>query len=180
MAKNLKDIADQYAKAIFELSSEQNNVAETQLDLNALKTVFNDNPNFVVVVTSRDVDVALRDNLLQTLTNGTSEPIENLVKFLAYNDRLDILPLIVDAFNEQYNEVNGIVDAIATTAVPLDEARLNKLATVFASKTGAKQVNLKNVVDEGILGGVILQSQSALVDGSLRTKIAKMKAQLLG
>ena len=164
MAKNLKDIADQYAKAIFELSSEQNNIEETRTSLNGIKTVLNDNPNFVMVVTSDDVDPASRDNLLQTLTNGASESIQNLV----------------DAFGDRYNEANGIVDVTATTAVTLDETRLDKLAAIFASKTGAKHVNLKNVVDESILGGVILKSQSTLIDGSLQTKIAKMKAQLLG
>ncbi|CBL92415.1 MULTISPECIES: ATP synthase F1 subunit delta [Leuconostoc] len=180
MAKNLKDIADQYAKAIFELSSEQNNIEETRTSLNGIKTVLNDNPNFVMVVTSDDVDPASRDNLLQTLTNGASESIQNLVKLLVYNNRLNILSQVVDAFGDRYNEANGIVDVTATTAVTLDETRLDKLAAIFASKTGAKHVNLKNVVDESILGGVILKSQSTLIDGSLQTKIAKMKAQLLG
>ena len=118
--------------------------------------------------------------MVQTLTNGASEPIQNLVKLLVYNNRLNILSQVVDAFGDRYNEANGIVDVTATTAVTLDETRLDKLAAIFASKTGAKHVNLKNVVDESILGGVILKSQSTLIDGSLQTKIAKMKAQLLG
>ncbi|ADG40808.1 MULTISPECIES: ATP synthase F1 subunit delta [Leuconostoc] len=180
MAKNLKDIANQYAKAIFELSTQQNNVDATRSDLNALKNVFNDNPNFVVVVTSNDIDSTSRDSLLTTLTTGAAEPIQNLVKLLAYNNRLAILPQIVDSFDDYYNEANGIVDVSAITAVALDDTRLAKLAAVFASKTGAQHVNLKNVVDQSILGGVILQSQSTLIDGSLKTKIAKMKAQLLG
>ncbi len=103
-----------------------------------------------------------------------------MVKLLQVNNRLNILSIVVDEFVSQYNEVNGIVDVQATTAVALDDGRLDKLASVFASKTGAKQVNIENVVDESILGGVILQSQSTLIDGSLQTKIAKMKAQLLG
>ena len=49
MATNLKDIADQYAKAIFELSSEQDNVEDTRKDLDTLKVVFENNPNFVTI-----------------------------------------------------------------------------------------------------------------------------------
>lgn len=180
MAKNLKAIANQYAKAIFELSSEHDVVEETLADLRAIKAVLTDSPNFIVSVTSRDVAAEVRDALLQTLTQGAVEPVQNLVKLLARNQRLNLLTLVIDAFNQYYNDVKGIVDVTATTAVALDEARLSKLAAVFASKTGAKHVNLENVVDTTILGGVILQSQSTLIDGSLRTKIAKMKAQLLG
>ena len=88
--------------------------------------------------------------------------------------------MVIDQFVSHYNEAKGIVDVKATTAVALDDQRLDKLANVFAAKTGAKQVNIENVVDNSILGGVILQSQSILIDGSLQTKIAKMKAQLLG
>ncbi|WP_220741366.1 ATP synthase F1 subunit delta [Leuconostoc miyukkimchii] len=180
MAKNLKDIADQYAKAIFELSSERDNIEEVRSNLKALQDVLKDNPNYIEIVTSKDLDEASRDNLLQTLTKGATESIQNLVKLLAYNKRLNILSQVVDAFNDQYNEANGIVDVTAITAVALDDERLNKLSVVFAAKTGAKHVNLKNVVDESILGGVILKSKSTLIDGSLQTKIAKMKAQLLG
>ncbi|GMA70099.1 ATP synthase subunit delta [Leuconostoc litchii] len=180
MAKNIKDIADQYAKAIFELAGDQDNVNEVLQDLRAIKTVLNENKNFVTVVSSADVTITSRDDLLKTLTSDSTDSVKNLVKLLQANNRLDVLLLVVDEFISYYNEANGIVDVKATTAVSLDDGRLNKLASVFASKTGAKQVNIENVVDESILGGVILQSQSTLIDGSLQTKIAKMKAQLLG
>ncbi|MGX7052369.1 ATP synthase F1 subunit delta [Leuconostoc palmae] len=180
MAKNLKDIADQYAKAIFELSHEQDNIEETKSDLEALKIVFKENPSFVMFATSNDIDQNIRHALINTLTADATESVQNLVKLLIHNNRLNILVKIVEAFDNQYNEVNGIVDVIATTAVSLDETRLGRLAQLFADKTGAKHVNLTNVVDEKIIGGVILKSQSTLIDGSLQTKIAKMKAQLLG
>lgn len=172
MAKNIKDIANQYAKAIFELAGEQDNVDEVLTDLRTIKTVLDENQNFITI--------ASRDDLLKTLTGNSTDSVKNLVKLLQVNNRLNILSIVVDEFVSQYNEVNGIVDVQATTAVALDDGRLDKLASVFASKTGAQQVNIENVVDESILGGVILQSQSTLIDGSLQTKIAKMKAQLLG
>ena len=162
MAKNLKDVANQYAKAIFDLSSDYQIVDETLADLRAIKAVLADSPDFIQAATSNDVDAQVRVNLLQTLTQGAVEPVQNLVKLLARNQRLNVLPLVVDAFNQYYNEANGIVDVTAPTAVALDDARLS------------------NVVDATILGGVILKSQSTLIDGSLQTKIAKMKAQLLG
>ena len=180
MAKNIKDIANQYAKAIFELAGEQDNVDEVLTDLRTIKTVLDENKNFITIASSADVAMASRDDLLKTLTDNSTDSVKNLVKLLQVNNRLNILSIIVDEFVSQYNEVNGIVDVQATTAVALDDGRLDKLASVFASKTGAQQVNIENVVDESILGGVILQSQSTLIDGSLQTKIAKMKAQLLG
>ncbi len=180
MAKNLKTIANQYAKAIFELSSEQDNLAATRADLNAVQAVLDATPNFIVTVTANDVAAQDRAALLATLTQGGVPAVQNLVQLLARNQRLALLPMVIAAFNEYDNAVHGIVDVTATTAVTLDASRLAKLATVFATKTGAKKVNLTNVVDASILGGVILQSSSTLIDGSLRTKIAKMKAQLLG
>ncbi|MDI6667734.1 ATP synthase F1 subunit delta [Leuconostoc falkenbergense] len=180
MAKNIKDIADQYAKAIFELASEQNQLDDVLHDLETIQKLITENPSFVTVVTASDLAITDRDQLLKTLTKGAAESIQNLIQLLARNDRLDILSMVIDQFVSHYNEAKGIVDVKATTAVALDDQRLDKLANVFAAKTGAKQVNIENVVDNNILGGVILQSQSILIDGSLQTKIAKMKAQLLG
>ena len=180
MAKNIKDIADQYAKAIFELASEQDQLDDVLHDLETIQKLITEIPSFVTVVTASDLAITDRDQLLQTLTKGAAESIQNLIQLLARNDRFDILSMVIDQFVSHYNEVKGIVDVKVTTAVALDDQRLDKLANVFAAKTGAKQVNIENVVDNSILGGVILQSQSILIDGSLQTKIAKMKAQLLG
>ena len=45
MAKNLKDVANQYAKAIFDLSSDYQIVDETLADLRAIKAVLADSPD---------------------------------------------------------------------------------------------------------------------------------------
>nr|MWN21770.1 hypothetical protein [Leuconostoc lactis] len=61
MAKNLKDVANQYAKAIFDLSSDHQIVDETLADLRAIKAVLADSPDFIQVATSNDVDAQVRD-----------------------------------------------------------------------------------------------------------------------
>lgn len=61
MAKNIKDIANQYAKAIFELAGEQDNVDEVLTDLRTIKTVLDENQNFITIASSADVAIASRD-----------------------------------------------------------------------------------------------------------------------
>ncbi|MBU7456002.1 ATP synthase F1 subunit delta [Leuconostoc fallax] len=180
MAKNNKDIADQYAKAIFELASEQDNVETIKVSLQTIQTVLQDNQTLVKILTSTQVTDDIKQSLLATLTDFAPESVKNLIQLLAYNERLNILHLVIEQFMHAYNRMHGIVDVEATTSVPLNEERLQRLAKVFAQKTGAKKVNVSNTIDESILGGVILQSESTLIDGSLKTKIAKFKAQLLG
>ena len=44
---------------------------------------------------------------------------------------------------------------------------------------GAKKVIIDPIVDPGIIGGVILKSESYIYDGSIKTKIARIKRLLL-
>ena len=64
-----------------------------------------------------------------------------------------------------------------TTAIPLDDATLNRLATELSRVTG-KNVQLFQKVDPSILGGAIIQVGEEIIDGSLRHKLDQIKERL--
>ncbi len=140
MAKNNKDIADQYAKAIFELASEQDNVETIKVSLQTIQTVLQDNQTLVKILTSTQVTDDIKQSLLATLTDFAPESVKNLIQLLAYNERLNILHLVIEQFMHAYNRMHGIVDVEATTSVPLNEERLQRLAKVFAQKQGQRKL----------------------------------------
>ena len=55
-----------------------------------------------------------------------------------------------------------------------------RLEQAFLKQSGAKTVEATYQINPDLVAGVSMQSKSILIDGSLKTKIAKLKAELLG
>lgn len=72
-----------------------------------------------------------------------------------------------------------IASGTATTAVKLDDDQLQRLGDSFAKKYNLNAVRLENKVDPSILGGVVLQVKDRVIDGSVKTKLNKIRAQII-
>lgn len=103
---------------------------------------------------------------------------QNFVRVLIENDRLAALPEIRDIFEELKNEREGVVDAVITTAYPLDGGQLAALVAELEGRFKRK-VNPQVNVDPELIGGAHVQVGDEVIDGSVRGKLAEMAAALM-
>ena len=65
-----------------------------------------------------------------------------------------------------------------TTAVPLSEEKKHELEAKVADVFGYQKATLTPIVDESILGGVIVEADHQVIDGSLASQIKCLRAAL--
>ena len=78
-----------------------------------------------------------------------------------------------------YDNEKKVASGVATTAVKLDDDQLKRLGESFAKKYNLNVVRLENKVDPSILGGVVLQVEDRVIDGSVKNKLKKIRAQII-
>jgi F-type H+-transporting ATPase subunit delta len=88
-------------------------------------------------------------------------------------------PQIATAFRDMADARRGTARAEVITAVPLDEARRKRVAQGLASLVGRKQVVLTEKQDPAIIGGMIARVGDRLIDGSTRTRLQRLKSELI-
>ena len=81
----------------------------------------------------------------------------------------DILD-IEKEYEELYNEHKNIVKVVAKTAIPMEDKAKVKLIKVLGEKLD-KTIELTNEVDKSIMGGVLLQMEDRLIDGSIKAQL---------
>ena len=69
------------------------------------------------------------------------------------------------------------VVAEVRAAIPLDEQQRSRLADALSRATG-KKVELKTVVDESVIGGVVARVGDQVIDGSLRRRLELARERL--
>jgi len=67
---------------------------------------------------------------------------------------------------------------VVTTAVPLDDERLERVRQRIVTVTGRSQVELETRVDPAIMGGITIRIGDQLLDGSTRARLQELRSSL--
>lgn len=179
MAENLATIAGRYAKALFELTHDQNLENDTLAELQAIRAAFQDNPELIKAIESERITEDGKLALVNTLKNGASQLVQNLVQMTFDYRRLNILPNIITDYENLVNKAAGKVAAEVVTAIPLDADQVAKLVEQLKKRFNATEISLTQKVDESIIGGVIVTANNQVLDGSLATKLAAIRQSII-
>jgi F-type H+-transporting ATPase subunit delta len=121
-------------------------------------------------------DVCATDPALAGLAR--TEHSTNLLRLLAENQRLSVLPDIASSFDKLRAEVENTLDVVLTAATAVDEAQQGRMAAALSKRFGRK-VRLRFVLDESLIGGARLQAEDHVIDGSVRTRLDKLASALV-
>ncbi|QMU07949.1 ATP synthase F1 subunit delta [Levilactobacillus suantsaii] len=179
MSLDRTTVAKRYARALFELLSEKDQLEDGYAELQELRRVFQDNPQLGTVLSDASLQAADREKLVDQLAEQASPYIQNLIHMVYDYGRMDAMVAIVNQFQSLYDEKHHIVYAHVTTAIDLSAEQKDQISTAYAQRVGAQKVILNSQVDPTILGGVIVESAGMILDGSLKTKINKLRRRLL-
>ena len=110
------------------------------------------------------------------------EPFSGLmVRFLEivfeYN-RMDDFLLIFAEFERRYDDQKGLVIGTVTTAVPLNSQQKEALESKTASLLHYQQAKLEEKIDPTIIGGVIVEANHQVIDGSVKSRLDYLRAKL--
>ncbi len=172
-------VASRYAKALIDLSTEQNNVDVIVSDMKDFLVTLKHNSQLEVMLKS---PVVTGDNKMAVLRKIFAKSYhKNTINFFAlviHKNRAFYLSVIAKVFIEQYNTLNNIMQASVKTAHAIDD-KLKEEIKQFISNYSGKKVELKSTVDPKLIGGLVIQMEDKLFDASISGKLNKLKQDLL-
>ena len=101
----------------------------------------------------------------------------NFLKLLNKNHALESLSRIIAEYRKEFDGDRGILRALAISAVELTDGEREKIKQKLGCITG-KEIILETKTDKSILGGVILRYDDKEIDGSIKARLEKMRAEL--
>jgi F-type H+-transporting ATPase subunit delta len=174
-------VARRYATALADVVAAHNEAREVQQELGVWAELMQANPQLTEVFRNPILAFDQKRKLLDALIARTRPrpTTANFLRVLLRNHRLADLPAINDSFARVLDERAGLVSAHVTTARPVDARTQEVLRARLAQLTG-RNVRLQFAVDEELLGGVVTRIGSTLYDGSVRTRLQRIKQQMAG
>jgi len=170
--------AKRYAIALFELAKEHNQVAKYDQELRVIKQVMDENSEVSKALESPGVSTADKHAIINTLAAHASITVSNTLKLLVERRRSNEIAAVCEEFIKLSNEERGVADATVYSARPLTEAEETNVSQTFARKVGKQTLNIENIVDSNLLGGLKVQIGNRIFDGTLRGKLDRLQKQL--
>ncbi len=170
-------VARPYAEAAFRLADQADALAKWSEMLGSLAVVGQDERVQRAVADPNLSDAQVAGLFIAILGGKLTGEAENLVRVLAENRRLELLPEIRAQFEALKNQREGVVEAEVHSAFELSDAQVADLVQRLEKKTGRK-VRATVRIDKELIGGVKVTLGDKVIDGSARAQLAALQAAL--
>lgn len=172
------EIARTYARVLFDLASAADAVDEADEGVRAAAEAVRGHIDLRTALTDSGIPAEKKRDVLRDIFGQAVTPeVLSVVTLAVERGHTDALGEVARIFGEIAETERGIVVAEVTTAVPLDDALRSSISDKLVAALG-RPVSLRERVDAGIVGGVIIKVGGRVLDGSLSSQLDAVRANL--
>lgn len=170
----MADAARVYAEALFEVGRDKGKLDSLQQQLGQFADAVDGNRELQVFFFSPYLSSAEKQEGIERAITGAEPELVNFLELLVDKQRMTEIFRIRREFEELWKQENRRIDVTVTSAVELDPAVVEKIGQEVERQTGEK-VELSSRVDDGILGGIVLQVGNMVLDASIHSRLEKLR-----
>ena len=167
----MTEVGSVYGESLYELAKEESLTKLIGEQLSALQQSFQQEPDFIRLLSSPNLTKAERCQILDDSFRGSlHQYVLNFLKILTEKGYMRHFCDCCDAYMEHYDQDNGILRVNAVSAVALTSEQADKLTQKLSRITG-KEIALRNRIDPRVLGGVRLDYDGQRLDDTVSHRL---------
>lgn len=173
-------VAGRYASALFSLAQDNRQIESIADSLAKFDALVAESPELERLVRSPVFSAAEQLKALDAVLArvGIDGYAANFIKLVTSKRRLFLIREMVADYQKLYDAHRGLTRAEVTSVAPLSDANVAALKDSLRNISGGREVDLSIKLDASIIGGLIVQVGSRMVDGSLRTKLNAIRLSM--
>jgi len=172
--------AERYSLALFELSEENNLLTQIEDQSLSMINLINQSDDFSKLIRDPTIN---QEDLLKVI-NKISESykfetlFKNFLNFLIQKRRFFYVENILKSFIETCSRKRGEIKAELRSAKNLSNVEITEIKELL-TKNFSSKINLNFKYDESLIGGLIVQVGSTMVDTSIKNKLQQIENKML-
>lgn len=173
-----RKLANRYAEALFGAARDTGEIYQVGEELTGLERTIDSSPELYRLLSHPEISVEQKMAVVRQVFNDSL--LANVLSFfrlLLRGQRLALLSAIAEQYKDLINRWRGVVPAEVRTVIPLTDEQRARLEAAL-NRLVSRRVVLENRIDPEILGGVVVRLNDRIVDGSVRHRLARLRATL--
>jgi ATP synthase F1 delta subunit len=173
----MEEIAEVYARALFEVAQEHDKLDEVHDQLGEFADAIHENRDMARFFFSPYFSAEEKKEALHKTVQGADEVVMNFLEALLERHRMPVIFRIRDRFDRMWEEENKLLPVEVTSAIELDKKTVNDIGKTIGEQVDRK-IELSSKVDPEILGGVVLRVGNFILDASIRHRLEQLRKQV--
>ena len=174
----MKNVYAEYAKALYDLAIEQGDASRVMQDLHLAVSALCDVPNGLAFLASPAIPLSARLAFLKDTFGSDQGFHPHLLSFLSLlceKGRVEGLSEIEKEFKSLYDAYYAArKKALVRSAYPLSDGQKQEMCHILSRNLNG-QIELDCVIDQAVLGGIYLEIDGMVIDGTLATRLKQAK-----
>lgn len=166
-----------YANAVYDLAHESSELDSWSDALTNLAAVVNDAQMSKLLDAPESGKSQKGELIIQVLGDKLNDQQQNLVKLMAENGRLKLMPDVLEQFEVARAKAENKIEAEVISAFELSAKQTSELVDTLKNKLGC-EVTLTTTIDKSLIGGVIIKAGDTIIDASMKSQLNSLALSL--
>ena len=164
-----------YARAILAVASAESNGAQIEDEIYRFSQVLQSSEELKSSLSDASIPSARRQQIVDDLLDGqATQTTVALVSMIVAAGMGSDIKAIADRVIGLGAESRDKAVAEVYSVVDLSSDQQQRLAAALKSATG-KDVEMKIIIDESVMGGLLVQIEDEVIDGTVRTRLKQLR-----
>ena len=173
----MEEIAQVYARSLFEVASENDELDEVQEQLGEFADALDGSRELQLFFFSPYFSSEEKKDGVDKVVDGGNEHFVNFLQLVAERHRMPAIFRIRREFDVLWREENKLLEVRITSAVPLDEELTQTIGSRIEEQTG-QRIDLDANVDPDLIGGLVLRVGNMVLDSSVRGRLERLRKEV--
>lgn len=175
---NLSQISRKYAAALYDVGEEHQRLPEILRSMEDFAAAEDDHPELRRLLGSFRIQGEKKARIFRNIfSKALDNLLVNTISIMLKNQRATLIDELLPAFREEKRRREHIASVLATTAVPLSGDLRDQIKHSLETQL-RQQVELEEQVDESLIGGIRLQVNNTVYDGTIAHQLKKLERSL--
>lgn len=176
----MTEISKEYGTAMFMLACEKNLKEEYASALEEINIAFEENPEYPIFLASLSIPLSEKLNAIEEVfSEKVPTDVVSYVQLLCEKGRIKFFGDSVKEYRKLFDESKRVSKAKVISATELLENEKEALKKKL-EKVNNTSVEMEYFVDESLIGGVVVEIDGRIMDGSLRSRLHDIKEVISG
>ncbi|MBQ0090061.1 MAG: F0F1 ATP synthase subunit delta [Prevotellaceae bacterium] len=172
-------ISSRYGRALLKYATKNNQTEEVYQGMMILGESFKRTPKLKTTLEDPVLNDEKKYELICLAAGKTeNECLQRFFKMVIEKRRIAMLQFMAQSYINSYRKQNKIIQCRLTVPVELKSETIDKLKAMVKGKT-QNEVEFAIEIDPTIIGGFIMEYDANCFDASIRTRLRKIKKELM-
>ena len=173
--------ATRYAQALLHVALKHNQAQEVESALQDYNTLFKHHPDLIDFFNHQAITQKEKQQVWNNIVSSAQAvPLcQRLLQLLWDHQQMTLLPEIALAYQSVYDTHRQYLRGTVTSAVTLSQKQQEQLEQKLAAYFNAYRVYLTSNIDPSVLGGVRIDLNGYVLDGTMKQKLSQLYETLI-